>query len=225
MRFLSHSFSSPLFAFAIVASAAPAAMAGSHSWDIVEIFSNADGSIQFIELMETNNLPSEVNVGGLQVTSQSTGNAYTFPGNLTPPTTAKHLLLATADFAALPGAPTPDYIIQDGFFNPNGDTLRYHNYDTFVFGHDVLPIDCINSLYGDGTTGVNTPENYAFEKGTVDACPPCPWDLDGTGSVGTGDLLELFAQWGTAGPADFDESGAVGTADLLILFANWGPCP
>ena len=54
---------------------------------------------------------------------------------------------------------------------------------------------------------------------------PCPWDLDGSGSVGTSDLLELFAQWGTAGSADFDESGAVGTSDLLILFANWGPCP
>ena len=54
---------------------------------------------------------------------------------------------------------------------------------------------------------------------------PCPWDLDNSGSVGTSDLLELFAQWGTAGPADFDGSGAVGTIDLLILFANWGPCP
>ena len=54
---------------------------------------------------------------------------------------------------------------------------------------------------------------------------PCPWDLDGSGSVNTKDLLDLFAQWGTDGPADFDDSGAVNTADLLILFANWGPCP
>ena len=52
----------------------------------------------------------------------------------------------------------------------------------------------------------------------------CPWDLDNTGSVGTSDLLMLFAQWGTDGPADFDGSGAVGTSDLIILFANWGPC-
>ncbi len=54
---------------------------------------------------------------------------------------------------------------------------------------------------------------------------PCPWDLDNSGSVGTSDLLILFAQWGTAGSADFDGSGTVGTSDLLILFANWGPCP
>ena len=59
---------------------------------------------------------------------------------------------------------------------------------------------------------------------TVEVAPPCPWDLDGNGTVSTGDLLALFSQWGTDGPADFDESGAVGTGDLLILFANWGPC-
>ena len=59
----------------------------------------------------------------------------------------------------------------------------------------------------------------------LDGAPgKCPWDLDNSGSVGTGDLLELFSQWGTDGPADFDGSGAVGTGDLLILFVNWGPC-
>lgn len=60
---------------------------------------------------------------------------------------------------------------------------------------------------------------------TVVAEPSCPWDLDKSNTVGTNDLLALFAQWGTAGPADFDESGTVDTNDLLILFANWGPCP
>lgn len=62
---------------------------------------------------------------------------------------------------------------------------------------------------------------YLFD---TSASPKCPWDLDKNGSVGTGDLLELLAQWGTAGSADFDESGEVGTGDLLILLANWGPC-
>lgn len=52
----------------------------------------------------------------------------------------------------------------------------------------------------------------------------CVEDLNSDGTVNTSDLLELFAQWGTDGPADFDGSGMVNTADLLILFANWGPC-
>ncbi len=59
---------------------------------------------------------------------------------------------------------------------------------------------------------------------TSDPVIDCPWDLDGSGAVGTGDLLTLFSQWGTDGSADFDGSGTVGTGDLLILFANWGVC-
>ncbi len=57
--------------------------------------------------------------------------------------------------------------------------------------------------------------------------PPCPWDIDGSGSVGASDLLALLASWGPCKgcPADFDDSGNVGASDLLALLANWGPCP
>ncbi|MCH8822157.1 MAG: hypothetical protein IH984_01490 [Planctomycetes bacterium] len=64
-------------------------------------------------------------------------------------------------------------------------------------------------------------------NGLPDECDdlPCPWDLDNSGSVGVGDLLMMFAQWGTPGIADFNGDGIVNTSDLLILLANWGPCP
>ena len=55
--------------------------------------------------------------------------------------------------------------------------------------------------------------------------PDCPADLDGSGSVGAGDLAILLAAWGGGGPADFDNSGIVGAGDLAILLAAWGPCP
>ena len=74
-----------------------------------------------------------------------------------------------------------------------------------------------------GTGGPSIVDMGAYEF-QLDEIQTCPWDLDGDDNVGTSDLLELFAQWGTDGPADFDESGAVGTSDLIILFANWGPC-
>ncbi len=74
-------------------------------------------------------------------------------------------------------------------------------------------------------TGVGDPPLVDMGALEFQILSSCPWDLDGSGSVGTGDLLTLFTQWGTDGPADFDGSGAVGTGDLLILFANWGPCP
>jgi hypothetical protein len=56
----------------------------------------------------------------------------------------------------------------------------------------------------------------------------CPWDLDGGGTVGVNDFLQLLAQWGPcppACPADFDGDGSVGVNDFLELLAHWGPCP
>ncbi len=57
--------------------------------------------------------------------------------------------------------------------------------------------------------------------------PPCPWDLDGSGTVGINDFLDLLVQWGMdpGGPPDFDGDGTVGILDFLALLANWGPCP
>jgi hypothetical protein len=55
----------------------------------------------------------------------------------------------------------------------------------------------------------------------------CPWDLDGTGSVGVVDFLALLAAWGSnpGHPADFDGDGTVGITDFLALLAHWGACP
>ena len=55
----------------------------------------------------------------------------------------------------------------------------------------------------------------------------CPWDIDGSGTVGASDLLSLLVSWGACKgcPADFDGDGNVGASDLLALLANWGPCP
>lgn len=214
--------------FGLLSLAGLPAMAGSHSWRINEIFSNADGTVQFVELKECCGMNNETFIGDKWVSSLVTKNSFVFPDNLGCCTANKHLLLATAEFAALPGAPSPDYIIPAGFLAIDGDALDYYFYDTFTFGRGELPTDCVTSLHDGGAeanfTGPNSPTNFADETGSIDACA-CPADLDGSGSVGTSDLLELFAQWGTDGSADLDGSGAVGTADLLILFANWGPCP
>ena len=63
--------------------------------------------------------------------------------------------------------------------------------------------------------------------GILDLCEAVG-DLNGDGSVGTADLLNLLASWGScpglgqACPADLDGSGSVGTSDLLALLAGWG---
>lgn len=101
-----------------------------------------------------------------------------------------------------------------------------------IAGHELFKIvaavqskpDCNDNGVSDACDIFGGTSADANGNGIPDECE-CPWDLDGEGTVNTSDLLELFAQWGTAGPADFDGSGTVGTADLLILFANWGLCP
>lgn len=159
------------------------ARAGSHLWEINEIFSNYDGTIQFIELKEPTGASFEVNLAGHELISVSTGNMFVIPVNLTPPTANKHLLFGTPAFAALPGAPTPNYIIPAGFFNQNGDTIDWEptlNYDTFTFGPGQLPIDGVNAIritdYNSDTfvTEANTPTNYAGQTGTINAGPPVP---------------------------------------------------
>lgn len=86
-----------------------------------------------------------------------------------------------------------------------------------------LQIDAVN---GGGIQGVSYFVDSFIKFDVVEpGCPAaCPADLDGDTTVGTSDMLILFAQWDTDGPADLDGDGSVSTSDLLILFANWGPC-
>ncbi len=142
---------------------------GSHLWVVNEVFSNATGSIQFIELEECCGSGFELGLSGKSIFSDATGNSFTFPNDLTGNTAFRNLLLATADFASLPGAPTPDFILPDGFFDVTGDTIRWHIYvpATLTFGPGQLPLDGVSSLAQNGTVAVNSPTNYAGSQGSV----------------------------------------------------------
>lgn len=56
----------------------------------------------------------------------------------------------------------------------------------------------------------------------IETAPANPFDLDGDGSVGAGDLGIFLGAWGTTGPGDFDGDGTVGAADLGLLLGAWG---
>ncbi len=204
------------------------AMAGSHSWDVGEIFSNADGTIQFIEL-KNGPLAGEIFLAGLTLTS--TTNTFTFPSNLVGPTTNKDLLLATAGFAALPGAPPPDHIIVDNFFSTSGDTLTYHVYDTISFTPGQLPTNGCHSLnryLGSLVSGTNSPRNYAGATGTVFVNPA---NINGDGAVNVLDLIDLLLCFGQ--PAipgceseDVNGDGTVNVLDLIDVLLEFGTaCP
>ena len=203
------------------------AMAGSHTWDIGEIFSNADGTIQFIEL-KNGNTAGEIFLGGLSVTSNT--NSFTFPAHLVGPTNNKTILLATAGFAAL-GGPAPDHIIVDNFFSTSGDTITYHIYDTVSFIAGQLPTDGCQSLNRVGASlvpGTNSPKNYAGVTGTVFANPS---DTNGDGAVNVLDLIDLLLCFGLPGTGtcaeeDINGDGTVNVLDLIELLLEFGTsCP
>ena len=114
------------------------------------------------------------------------------------------------DFRLQPGSPSIDAA---------DNTAVPQNINTDLDGNPRYFDDPNTKDSGNGNAPIVDMGAYEFQGSN------CPWDLDANGSVGTSDLLALFAQWGTPGTADFDDDGTVGTSDLLILFANWGPCP
>ncbi len=57
--------------------------------------------------------------------------------------------------------------------------------------------------------------------------PACPGDLDGSGSVGLGDVAIIITNWGTMNPAgDANGDGSVGLADIAFVIGLWETaCP
>lgn len=147
-------------------SAAPAS-ATFHFWDIEEVFSNADGTIQFIELF-TNVNGQEVLFNHSITVSDDMGVIAAFPFlvNSPAPTGGHHLLIGTQALSDLPGGVTPDYIIDANFIDViNALTINFAGVDTISL--DGLPLDGVNSLDDMGGIGEATPTNYAGEMGTV----------------------------------------------------------
>jgi hypothetical protein len=226
--------------FVIMALAAAAAVAApapgaSHLWRIKEIFSTPDGSVQFIELKECCGGPAENFMQGKWIKSLATNHQYNFPANVPGNTANKHLLLGTAAFAALPGAPTPDFIIPAGFFNPADDFLEYYVYESdFNFPAGALPTDGLHALVcstpgavscASFSVAVNSPTNYKGETGQITV--PCdPADLDLNGAVDVQDLVAMILAWGPnpGSAADLNDDGEVNVQDMVDLVLAWGPC-
>lgn len=77
-----------------------------HLWEFTEVYSNADGTVQFIEMF------SEVaNENGLSATflrSAANAQEFHFASDPVGSTVGRQRLIATAGFAAHPGTLTPD---------------------------------------------------------------------------------------------------------------------
>ena len=108
-----------------------AAMAEFHTYVIDEIYSNADGTLQYVVLKEAQGLDGMANLTGLALTATHAGvtKTYHFGLDLGSALTAnKRVLIATQAVAAT-GLITPDYVIPDRFVPTDGGTLDYAGLD------------------------------------------------------------------------------------------------
>jgi len=157
------------------------AQASFHKWEITELFSNADGSIQFIELFTPdddqellNTDPDVAQLSSISIDGSSTNLMASFPNDLPSALTAnKSFLIATAGFQGLAGAVTPDYIMSDGFLFTGGGTVDFGPGVSEVI-HGFLPTDGILSLNATGITGTNSPTNFAGAVGSIDVSAVVP---------------------------------------------------
>ena len=169
-----------VLAAGVVAGAAPRrAAAFGHLWEITELYSNADGSVQFIELFSE--APAETLVTGTFLRSQANNLRFDFPTDLTGSTLNRTLLVATAAFASQPGAVAPDFVMPDGFIRTSGDTIGFWSdgsyltppfRQNFLLFDTPLPLDGILALVRDHDsteigTAVNSPTNFAGQSGSL----------------------------------------------------------
>ena len=151
---------------------ASVASAGIHTWRVREVFSNASGTIQYVELIEsqTAGVGAETGAANSNITSSTKSTSWTGK-TVTTPTGQKSFLIASQSFADLPGAPAPDAIIPAGsmpFFNPAGDTITFAGgVDLWTFG--AVPTNGVSSLDKSTGVGTNTPKNRLGASGTVNA--------------------------------------------------------
>lgn len=182
-----------LFGCALLVSMVGNVVASFHTFSIDELYSNADGNVQFVELLESSGFNGQNLLAGHALIS-SNGSAtktFMFPSNLSSSATAnRRVLVATQGFADL-GIVRPDYIIPAGFLSTSGGTVDFAGVSSI--GYASLPVDGVLSRNAGGTTGVNSPTNFAGVSGSIPAAlapPQSGWWWNPTES-GRGFMIEF----------------------------------
>jgi len=142
-------------------------------WVVNEVYSNADGSVQFVELRATFNSQHQLSLGATLVAEDTNGveHTYAFTSDLPSMTTfQKTMLVATPDFVGQPGAVTPDFIMPPNFVFLLAGSLDYSGNDIMTYTN--LPTDGVASLVRSGAnqlvySATNSPRNFAGQTGSV----------------------------------------------------------
>ena len=164
------------------------AQASFHFFQIDQVYSNADGTVQYVVMREVHGADGEHLWQGNFLTTTGAGGTqqFRFPANLPSSSTAsRSVLIATSAFAAL-GLVTPDYTIPAGFIPTAGGTLNYAGVDQITL--PALPTDGVTAIDRNGNHVAATPKNFAGATATLTApAPPAATapDLDQHGLTGS----------------------------------------
>jgi hypothetical protein len=161
---------------AVLLGCGPAA-ASFHLWTIDELYSSADGKVQFMEM--TALAPAQEFLSGHTLTASQNGVTHTVTvANSLPGDSSGHrMIFGTQSFANL-GIVQPDVIVPDNFFFTGNGSVDWAQADAWTYSG--LPSDGVRSLNRNGTTATNSPQNFAGQTGTVTpGPPPAPRDYEG----------------------------------------------
>jgi hypothetical protein len=160
-----------LVAIALLGLRPTSAIAGIHTWDVGEVFSNADGTIQFVEFVEAGGGNFETGVANGSTSSNAASKSFSWSGAPVTNTGFKRYLVGSQSFANLTGAPPVDAImplsVLPFFFQPASDTVNFVVYDNCVF--IGVPTDGVGSRNCETNVNqtTNSPTNYAGTPGSV----------------------------------------------------------
>ena len=151
---------------AVLALAVTQGVAAQSTHRITEVFSNQDGSIQFIRLTEMAGLDARNAFAGLAITVTSAAGTrrWVFPSALPSDATSyRHVIVGVAPTVPWPGlgdVPTiygfsgcciarahPDFVLPANFLPTDGGTIDFAGIDRITYA--ALPIDGMSALYAD----------------------------------------------------------------------------
>ena len=163
--------------------AAATAIALPGTFEIEQIYSNADGTVQFVVIHDRgqNDCDARENLWAGQILTSSGTQPQTmfvFPTNLpTCATSGKNILIATQGFLDL-GLVAPDYVIPNNFVQTPGGTLNFAGVSQVTYA--ALPNDGVHAIDHNGNTIPNLATNLAGASASVvPASPPAARNYQG----------------------------------------------
>ena len=154
----------------VFALCAPAVEAAFHQFRIEQLYSNADGTVQFVVLHESSGANSENQWNGrtLRMITPAGTTTFSFPSNLPSDTALRRVLVATPGFEAL-GLVHADYVMPAGFLSITGGTLNYAGVHQVTY--QSLPTNGVSALSSSGAIIPNVATNFAGVSASIAAAP------------------------------------------------------